>query len=248
MNVILDTETQLGGNEISPRGYSKPCSGYGYCDQLSRTCQCPINRSVYCTVLLWFCWQKLLNFTATNKSAAQFSGLWHINNLDGLFFIIKKPAEYFLTIGSNFLVIGKIVSWYQNFTCISFLGVWIDDDQHGYVSTTVQHSIGKDRSLVFFLFLKFSPDTPIYFKGISVSKVLSDEIRYMINLEIEIIVRLQGRYLNEPMVIAFTGSKWFWVFKYLYPEISQFYFWNQTLKFIGKNYVAGFLMDSVNIE
>lgn len=129
-----------------------------------------------------------------------------------------------------------------------FFGVWIDDDQHGYVSTTVQHSIGKDRSLVFFLFLKFSPDTPIYFKGISVSKDLSDEIRYMVNLEIEIIVRMQGRYLNEPVAIAFTGSKWFWVFKYLYPEISQFYFWNQTLKFIGKNYVAGFLMDSVNIE
>lgn len=77
MNVILDTETQLGGNEISPRGYSKPCSGYGYCDQVSRTCQCPINRRGFedlCTVLLWLSWQKLLNFTATNKSAAQLAG------------------------------------------------------------------------------------------------------------------------------------------------------------------------------
>lgn len=93
-------------------GTPKPCSGYGNCDQLSRTCQCPINRrgsEDLCTVLLWFCWQKLLNFTATNKSAAQFSGLWHINNLDGLFFIIRKPAEYnFLTIGCNVLVIENL--------------------------------------------------------------------------------------------------------------------------------------------
>lgn len=124
MNVILDTETQLGSKKICPGGYSKPCSGYGYCDQLSRTCQCPINRRGFedlCTVLLWLSWQKLLNFTATNKSAAQFSGLWHINNLDGLFFIIRKPAEYnFLTIGCNVLVIGKLVSCYKNFTVMSF--------------------------------------------------------------------------------------------------------------------------------
>lgn len=77
MNVILDTETQLGGNEISPGGYSKPCSGYGNCDQVSRTCQCPINRhgsEDLFTVLLWLSWQKLLNFTATKKSAARLAG------------------------------------------------------------------------------------------------------------------------------------------------------------------------------
>lgn len=209
-NITNGCECDLGYwnttcDEICPGGYSKPCSGYGNCDQLSGTCQCPVNRRGSEDCLLcssgWLgenCEIAENNFTATNKSVAQFSGLGHIYNLDGLFFIIRKPAEYnFLTIASNVLVIGKLISCYQNFTCLSFLGIRIDDNQHGYVSTTVQHSIGKDRSLVFFLEnTEFSLDTPIYFKGMSVSKAQSDEIRYMINSEIEIIVRLQGRYLN----------------------------------------------------
>ena len=192
-------------NTVCPGGNSRPCNGYGNCDQLSGKCPCPINResSLDCSMCTsgWLgenCEIAENNVSSTNKSVAMFSGFGHVYNLDGLFYIVRIPSEYtFLTVADNVLIIGKLVSCFQNYTCLTFVGIRINDDVNGYVSTTVQYPIGKYNSLVFYLENeKKSLDTPLYFNGISISKTRPDEIKYVINSEIEIKVRLQGKYLS----------------------------------------------------
>ena len=82
-------------------------------------------------------WNMSLNVPTT--TSPQVSDLGHILNLDGVGFGFQGIGEYhLLQLRPNIVLEGKFIMCQQNFSCLSFVGMRVGSNGHGYAEITVQ--------------------------------------------------------------------------------------------------------------
>ncbi|KAK3101710.1 hypothetical protein FSP39_005732 [Pinctada imbricata] len=204
-NITCDTEC--------PGGATQPCSGYGTCNQTTGVCNCPVNRqtSEDCSTCSdgWIgdnCEIAATNMTQPSTSIAVSTRLGHVHNLDGLNFIIQEAAEYvLLTISDKVLVVGKFVSCNQNFTCVTFISARIGDAVNGFATITVQHPRDESvKPLIYIEGVQTTLDSKKYYHGFTIEQNQMDVVLLTINSNLEIAIRLEGRYLDMRVSLPTT--------------------------------------------
>ena len=191
-------------DEECPGGSSNPCSGYGTCNQTTGACNCPENRrNDDCSACSdgWIgsnCGIAENNVTQSSVSTAVCTRLGHCHNLDGLNFVLQEPAEYvLLTISENVLVEGKLVSCNQNFTCTTFITARIGDSVNGFATVTIQNPREEsNKPLIYIEGTQTTLDEKKYYHGFTLEQSQMDAILFTIGTDIELTVRLEGRFLD----------------------------------------------------
>ncbi|KAH3816466.1 hypothetical protein DPMN_117982 [Dreissena polymorpha] len=192
-------------SSVCPGGATKPCSGFGSCDQKTGKCNCPINRmgSDDCSICSngWYGADCEITDNAQTSGATTFmtmmGQLGSAYTLDGLTYQVKTQGELLLlAISNNVIIQGKFMTCYTNFSCMSFLAARIGDNANGFATITVQSQRSYNSKPYVYINGDYtSLDTTSYFKGFTVKRSDYFEVTLTVNDMVTFIVRTVGQYL-----------------------------------------------------
>ena len=194
---------------VCPGGAGNPCNGFGTCDR-NGSCNCPVNwqGSIDCSR----CSDGWLNDNCTvvksiiqpgNDSFALIGRLGISFTLDGVIHSVKTHGELLLMSVADIIIIeGKFIVCHENYSCLSFVAVRIQDGDKGAAVVTVQSRKEKDsKPFVFINDLKRPLDNPVYFEGFSVYRESYRRIVLDVTGHFSIEISVESQYLHVELTV-----------------------------------------------